>query len=88
MWFKKISIPPQQRELKISKGRGGQRPRKFQRAGELCDRFSFQGSFDSMGHSIFYLQPPIEGPGFLRGSGESLKAVSVGVTVSAPLIFE
>ena len=29
----------------------------------------------------------LEGPGFLRGGERSLKAVSLGVTVSAPLIF-
>ena len=32
--------------------------------------------------------PPIEVPGFLRGRGGSLKAVSEGVNVSARLIFE
>ena len=47
VWFQKISIPPPWRELEIAKGRGVQRPRKFQRGGGLYDRFSFQRSFDS-----------------------------------------
>ena len=48
VWFQKISIPPPRRELKIPKGKGGQRPRKFQREGGLYDLFSFQRSFDSI----------------------------------------
>ena len=50
VWFQKISIPPPRRELEILKGRGGQRPRKFQGegGGGLYDRFSFQRSFDSI----------------------------------------
>ena len=35
-------------KLEIPKGRGGQRPRKFQGGGGLYDRFSFQRSFDSI----------------------------------------
>ena len=58
VWFQKISIPPPRRELEIPKGRGGQRPRKFQRGGGLYDRFSFQRSFDSIRTSkiLSYLQ--------------------------------
>ena len=48
VWFQKVSIPPPRRELEIPKGRGGQRPRKFQRGGGLYDWFSFQRSFDSI----------------------------------------
>ena len=50
--FQKISIAPPWRELEIPKGRGGQRPRKFQRGGGLYDRVSFQR--DSRGPLIQY----------------------------------
>ena len=40
-----------------SEGEGGQRPRKFQRGGELYDRFSFQKSFDSIWISKIFSYP-------------------------------
>ena len=41
-----------------------------------------RGPLIQWGIPFFICNPPIEGLGFLRGNGESLKAVSVGVTVS------